>query len=278
MNEEQPPFDENDPEEALRYYRQKLMNLVVFIRSHPDWGGWIYVYLLIVAILIVALHASLYPMSLLVTLKVISYGIVPSILALAGDHFAAEAIPEPKRRRMYRAFFLLCATLGILLIAVLENKSDREHQKEVDTMDKKVELVQKQNNEILMKVSPPEQDAGTKEVVRRQSILALLRNEYILTHKDVSTGMIDGSEALPSQWVNKRLEQLGESWLVGYAVQPRTMEQPRTEVIPDLGQMGLTSTQTSTFSPARLRGALGYLSSLFWRELFCSRLSALHAT
>jgi hypothetical protein len=52
------------------------------------------------------------------------------------------------------------------------------------------------------------------EVQRRAALLEKLRQEYILSHDNVSAGILAGTEQLPSVWVNERLKDIGEKWTV----------------------------------------------------------------
>lgn len=56
---------------------------------------------------------------------------------------------------------------------------------------------------------------GQKEITRRQKILAALRNEYILSHDNISPAVMSGIQNPPADWVNERLKSLGEKWTIG---------------------------------------------------------------
>ena len=58
------------------------------------------------------------------------------------------------------------------------------------------------------------ENAHTTEATRRQNVLVTLRNEYILSHDNLSPALIAGTEQPPPDWVNSRLRQLGEKWTV----------------------------------------------------------------
>jgi hypothetical protein len=195
MNEMPPQYDENNPEEAVRFYLQQVRTIAQSMLGDGVWKLCFIVCIVFALCLLWLLKAHLYPMNTVVILKVIAYGLVPTVLAWAGDHFAAEVIKDSATRRMYRAFFMVFAMLGVLLIALLENKSDRDHVAEVTGLSSKIDSVHLQNEAILNKlVSPgPELNTQTKEVSRRKNILALLRNEYILTHDDVSAALLTGT-------------------------------------------------------------------------------------
>jgi|GEM_PF-6923130 thiol:disulfide interchange protein len=56
------------------------------------------------------------------------------------------------------------------------------------------------------------QDLRREELQRRYRILKALRQEYILSHDNISPQMMAGIEMPPKEWINKRLQELGESW------------------------------------------------------------------
>jgi len=58
------------------------------------------------------------------------------------------------------------------------------------------------------------------EAVRRKNVLALLQNEYILSHNTITPALLAGTEQPPAQWINSRLKQLGEQWTVAENQQP----------------------------------------------------------
>jgi len=227
MNDSPPLFDENNPEEALRYYWQQFRTAfqdamdgktwkptlgVVLVVS--IWGAWFF-------------RANWYPVSSLEILKGIAYGLIPGALGLAGYHLAASTvINDPRRRRMYKVLFSFGAVLGALLIVGIENKADREHATEVTGLTDRITFVANQNSTILQNFRGVPLDAQGKEVNRRQAILKLLHNEYVLTHKDVSTALLAGTEEPPSDWVNTQLKQLGETWAVAENVKLPAQTQP----------------------------------------------------
>jgi|GEM_PF-5603278 hypothetical protein len=73
----------------------------------------------------------------------------------------------------------------------------------------------KHTPEQLLESRPP-----ADEVSRRRQLLERLRGEYILSHDNISAAMMAGTEELPADWVNKRLQELGEQWKVSERQQP----------------------------------------------------------
>jgi hypothetical protein len=215
MDWQLPEKYDNNPPEIINFYFNRLCEA---LRDDQLWRlSWV-IGLGVLAIILWSIRHALYPMNYSIVMKVVAYGIIPSILALAGDHFAAVVIEDPKARRIYRGLFVVAALLGILLIAIVENWTDRDHRNEVVHLSDKLDSVYVQNQDILRRVTTPEQDPQTKEFVRRQAVLTLLRNEYVLTHKDIDAGLLAGTEQPPADWINQRLKDLGEKWSV--ALQP----------------------------------------------------------
>jgi predicted nucleotide-binding protein len=58
---------------------------------------------------------------------------------------------------------------------------------------------------------PPSAPAPVDTAAERERsrLKAWLRQEYILTHEQVSAGILDGTEPLPAEWVARRLAELG---------------------------------------------------------------------
>jgi hypothetical protein len=57
-------------------------------------------------------------------------------------------------------------------------------------------------------------DTLEPETSRRKSLLGKLCKEYIFDHDGLSSALLAGTESVPPDWINKRLEQMGESWRV----------------------------------------------------------------
>jgi len=185
-------------------------------------------------------RANWYPITSVEILRGIAYGLIPGALGSAGYHLAATSgIKDRRRRRMYKVLFSLGAVLGAFLIVGIENKADREHTTEVNGLNNKIEYVSGQNDKILQKIVGAPLSAEAKEVERREDILTLLRNEYVLNHKDVSAGLLAGAVEPPSNWVNERLKQLGETWTIAEKPNPTITSQPTVpiEIAPSYGNL-----------------------------------------
>jgi hypothetical protein len=157
---------------------------------------------------------------------------VPMLVAIVGIIMSYR---QPRQKDHALATFVLIITglggTGILSWARL--RGEATHKTEMAELNKKIQSVGSQNSQILSTIlqSPPQQDARTKEVLRRQSILTLLRNEYVLSHDDISASLLAGAEQPPANWVNGRLKQLGEAWTVQDNPKPRVSTPFPTQVI-----------------------------------------------
>jgi hypothetical protein len=47
---------------------------------------------------------------------------------------------------------------------------------------------------------------------RRRRLLGKLRQEWVLSNDGISPAMLAGTEPLPTEWVERRLQELGEGW------------------------------------------------------------------
>jgi hypothetical protein len=56
--------------------------------------------------------------------------------------------------------------------------------------------------------------ANAPEYDRRLSVLARIRNEYCAAFPDEVRFIDAGIDPVPVEWVNKRLEEIGEPWRV----------------------------------------------------------------
>ncbi len=101
-----------------------------------------------------------------------------------------------------------------------------------------------------------------EEQKRRAKILAMLRQEYILSYDNLSSGLLAGTEQPPSDWINQRLEELGEKWTVASSHQQpqpqiehiRFFEHPLTSQDPQIPYVMSVTLQTdTTVQPTHLR-------------------------
>jgi len=150
--------------------------------------------------------------SVIVWLKMIAYGIVPLGLAIFGSHYAAEAMRTKRKKALARFTFLISGVLAVLMIWFVEARTEDSHNNETQTLTSLLANVQTQVTTVLGRLTVAAPSPQAREVTRRQDILTLLRQEWILSHRNVSAGLLAGTEQPPAEWVNTRLKQLGENW------------------------------------------------------------------
>ena len=129
----------------------------------------------------------------------------------------------------------ITATLSLLFVGAagcwalreFHLRIDETHLKDMaqlsaklDATTAKLDAAGKTNDLILKGLTkrtgtPDVSTSGEEEVVRRQKILAALRNEYVLSHDNVSPAVMSGVQSPPADWVNGRLKELGEKWRIG---------------------------------------------------------------
>jgi len=73
-------------------------------------------------------------------------------------------------------------------------------------------VVQGENINLATTHEGQRQDANSVERQRRAALLRQLRQKYVLSHDNLSPGMIAGLDPLPKDWVEDELAALGETW------------------------------------------------------------------
>src|ERR1017187_10372704 len=136
---------------------------------------------------------------------------VPLFLGLAGLVYLmpdlARKIEESKQLRAGVA--IICIFFMLLAIAV--NAINREEQQnKSNNQDDRLYAVEISNGQILKAVLNPSLDES--EIEKHRHIEELLRNKYILTHKDISPGILAGTAWPPTEWMNAELANEHISW------------------------------------------------------------------
>ena len=67
-------------------------------------------------------------------------------------------------------------------------------------------------SQIFLVEQPIEKQQNTQEQQRHRALLRKLKTEYILSHTDANERILVGTEPLPKEWVERRLEEMGETW------------------------------------------------------------------
>jgi hypothetical protein len=140
---------------------------------------------------------------------------VPMAIAVVG---IVMSYRTPKKEHHLRTTLILfaCGFVGTGIMSLARIRGEAAHKAEIDGLNAKLQSVADQNGKILKgitepKSAPPPMVTHTPqptEAGRRNNVLVLLHNEYILSHDKVSPGLIASIEPLPSEWVNNRLREL----------------------------------------------------------------------
>ena len=174
-----------------------------------------------------------------VTIGTLSLAIIPLFLAAYGGHLAAKTIAEPRQQTLAKLYFWGACILGILFIFVQQYRSsESDVRKDALAQEQraKLESVWSQNSSILHTLTQQQTKTPDQAAVeRRRQILAALRNEYILSHDDISVGMLAGTEQPPAKWINDRLKALGEQWILSTQQSSQMLRKPSLPDSPRLG-------------------------------------------
>lgn len=144
---------------------------------------------------------------------------VPMAIALVG---IVMSYRTPKKEHHFRTtvILILAGLAGTGIMSWTRLNNERAHREEVNGLNTKLRSVADQNTKILdgfaltKPAAPLSVAPKPTEASRRRNILALLRNEYILSHSSVDPSLLAGTVQPPTEWVNHRLKQLGETWSV----------------------------------------------------------------
>jgi hypothetical protein len=133
------------------------------------------------------------------------------LLALAGlSYLMPELMQKFEKNRALRlsafVLFLVFGVAAVVLNAVNREGEDNQRQIDRNKMDGLSGQVQDTLHFLVQSKGQP------NELERRRHIIDTLRSEYILAHPEASAAMIAGTIDPPLDWMNKRLQQLGEQW------------------------------------------------------------------
>jgi len=181
-----------------------------------------------------------------IILGTIILALIPFLFAAYGGHVATEGLPKEKKYKVKLVFWVLFFA-GLILAFVQQYRSETAQgtaQRRADEVQRRNEafqnrvqndvqslvqqgqmvslskMSQSQEKRITEKVPDHKKQASSlpainpiaAEIERRRQILNALRDEYILSHDNISAAMIAGTEYPPTEWMNKRLSQLEEQW------------------------------------------------------------------
>jgi hypothetical protein len=233
-----PDLPEDDPIKALRLIWDYLRAVAIYW-SPLKVGAAITVstvFLLGVAYYFLGLDATLSWAADSVPMAIALVGIIMSYKQIDKDsHFTATVV------------LVIVGFVGTSILHWSRTREQAAHKIEVAGLLTKLEIVGTQNTQILFalnnaKPSATPQSPQAVELERRENVRKALSGEYILSHDNVSPGLLAGTELPPSDWMNKRLRELGEKWAV-------TSAMPASKVIaPNIPQSKLAKLQFSFWS------------------------------
>jgi hypothetical protein len=160
-----------------------------------------------------------------VLLGTLLLGFIPFVLGAYGGQLAAETIAEPRRRKHATRNFWALAIIGVLLAFLQQYraaKSDHDRDVRTDTVQRSIDDVLKYIHDAQKRPTETAASEPSGEVERRRHLLAVLRDEYILEARVVSTNLLAGTELPPSAWIDQKLQLLGEKWTVSDSTLPPT--------------------------------------------------------
>jgi len=67
-------------------------------------------------------------------------------------------------------------------------------------------------SQVFLVKQPLEKQQSHQDQQHHNTLLRKLKTEYIMSHPNVSKNIIIGTEPLPKEWVERRLEEMGEAW------------------------------------------------------------------
>jgi hypothetical protein len=154
---------------------------------------------------------------------------VPLAFAVVGILLSFKKV----REEHHAALTVVLIMLGIICTLVLHTgrvNEQNKHDREVSDLRGRMDVVRNQNNSVLgTLVAQGKSNQPQSEWQRRKNIEDTLRGEYILSHTNTSP-----EERPPDEWMNKRLEELGEPWRVSRVI-PSAV--PPQTAIPNLGNL-----------------------------------------
>jgi hypothetical protein len=177
----------------------------------------------------------------------------PILLAIVG---VVMSYIQPKRESHRATTFILIVAglIGSGVLSANRIRSEAEHRKEVTSLGGKMDAVRDQNTN-LSNFLIAAKNTGMNEADRKRGIETTLRNEYILSHDPIDPDILAGIKMPPDAWMNKRLQDLGESWTVSGEARLASSKSiiPRSYVVfvgdPRFSGRSEISTEGNNFQP-----------------------------
>jgi hypothetical protein len=192
-----PQLPDDDPIAAIRMFRRYLQSVIAY--GAPKWA-------------VAAIAAIVVVPTLLFAATSLVAGL-DSALSWASDFvplgfaFAGIAFSIRKLRNEHQSIVIaMIAIVGIMGTIILHLERTREASRLTAAIRVNAGILNKLNN-------PPTTLTPQEAAVQRlENIYKGLRGEYILSHTNISPGLLAGVENPPAEWLNSRLQQMGENW------------------------------------------------------------------
>lgn len=198
-----PELPDDDPMDSLRLFRVYLVTLANYFSPVA----------LFAAILTIVGLAFVLAWSLLGLDSTLSWASdsVPLAFAVVGIVLTLKRLRE-QHEGVIIAVLIIVGIAGTVVLHISRVRTDTK----IDTVSALQGNIWARINQQGPRLSPQE-----AELKRRQNVEELLKGEYILSHENISSGLLAGTEPPPSDWMNKRLGELGESWRVAQPILPQ---------------------------------------------------------
>jgi hypothetical protein len=192
-----PEFPDKDPRECLRLARAYLQEVFDYVSPVSLLSS------ILAAIVGVFLFAWLL-FGLDETVSWLSDG-VPLALAVIG------AVLSIKKLREQHQFVIIPTLVAIGVLGTIVLHTSRVQ------LERKVSAVQTLLNNVSTRQEQQDKGAVTLETARShriENLKDILRAEYILSHSKISPGLLAGTEIPPTEWMNEKLKERGESFRI----------------------------------------------------------------
>jgi hypothetical protein len=152
--------------------------------------------------------------------------LVPIAFAVAGIAFSIEELRDEHKT----GTVVMIAVIGVLGMLVLHIARVRSEER-IFAATNGIHL------DILRNMPQATKNQQDSEIQRRMNINRDLRGEYILSHPNISEGLLTGKEDPPADWMNERLQELGENWRVREPETPKVLTATTGRMVPNSAQL-----------------------------------------
>ncbi len=141
--------------------------------------------------------------------EVLSWGAdsVPLWLTVLG---IILSVKKPMKEEQQGALLVFLIMLGFAGTAALHLSRSHDQHHLDNRIDTALGIINGIQSKLSVQGNSSKPQTGWE---RQKDILDSLRGEYILTHKDISSGLLAGTEWPPNDWMKRRLQELGEQEL-----------------------------------------------------------------